>query len=358
MFDEDAVLEHGDLRVVLDRGGVLMTVVAGTGCDAAVGAAFTHHHHAVYGLAAGQELGFGQDRRSATPRIPPVPATLAFGLESGGSGNPLDLVTDSFTTRFPLVHDCVRRIVGGRILGIGTALATTATAATTRRALTVPVRFGVGVLGVIRLSGVLGVGVVGTGVVLLGDLLVLGPFTLLARRPAGLLPGARLSRVLLILGLRVASAIARDVGVLAGVDGVGPVLVGPVLVGPILITAGLLVGVVGTLIVGALLTTTAATSAAASTTPAVAIRLGVVARILAGVVVTIGVVGAVVVGVLLLAALGVAALNVGACASGTSRGVAGALGTRFRSLRLQEQRPRGQCRNVAGDRMVVLRRRR
>ena len=64
VLDEDAVLEHRDLGAV---------------------AGLAHDHDAVDGLAAGQELGLGDDRRRAPPGLAALAAALLLGLEPGGA---------------------------------------------------------------------------------------------------------------------------------------------------------------------------------------------------------------------------------------------------------------------------------
>ena len=102
MLDDNAVLENRDL-------GVARTLVRRLGADLVA-----HHHHPVDRLAAGQELGLGQDRRAAPAGVTAVPAALAFGLQTGGAADALDLV--GFGARFllargALVNDGVRRVV-------------------------------------------------------------------------------------------------------------------------------------------------------------------------------------------------------------------------------------------------------
>ena len=65
VLDQDVVLEHRDLRAV---------------------AGLAHDHHPVDGLAAGQELGLGEDRRAALALLATVAAALALGLEPGRAG--------------------------------------------------------------------------------------------------------------------------------------------------------------------------------------------------------------------------------------------------------------------------------
>ena len=71
VLDEDVVLEDGDLRAL---------------------AALADDHLAVDGLAAGEELALGQDRRAAAAGVAAVAAALALGLEAGGAGHAADVV--------------------------------------------------------------------------------------------------------------------------------------------------------------------------------------------------------------------------------------------------------------------------
>src|SRR5207253_2724375 len=71
VLDEDVVLEDGDLRAV---------------------AALADDHRAVHGLAAGEELGLGEDRCAAAAGVAAVPAALPLGLQPGGAGDPADVV--------------------------------------------------------------------------------------------------------------------------------------------------------------------------------------------------------------------------------------------------------------------------
>ena len=108
VLDDDAVLEHGDL-------GVPRALVRRLGADLVA-----HHHHPLDGLAAGQELGLAQDRRTAPTRITAVTTALTLGLQPGRSADALDLaVVLVFVLRLAraagaLVDDGVRRIVGRR----------------------------------------------------------------------------------------------------------------------------------------------------------------------------------------------------------------------------------------------------
>ena len=71
VLDEDVVLEHRDLDAV---------------------AALPDDHRAVDGLAAGQELGLGQDRHPAAAGVATVAAALALGLQPGGAADALHAV--------------------------------------------------------------------------------------------------------------------------------------------------------------------------------------------------------------------------------------------------------------------------
>src|SRR6185312_1415742 len=119
VFDDDAVLEHGDL-------GVAAAGVRRFGADLVA-----DHHHAVDRLAAGQEFGLGQDRRTPAPGVAPVAAALPFGLEPGRAVDALDLVAVGLFlgTRCAFVHGRVRRVVRRRVVvgvvsGAGLAAAT------------------------------------------------------------------------------------------------------------------------------------------------------------------------------------------------------------------------------------------
>ena len=62
VLDEDAVLEDGDLGAVAD---------------------LAHDHDALDGLAAGEELGLGEDRRAAAALLAALAAALLLGLQPG-----------------------------------------------------------------------------------------------------------------------------------------------------------------------------------------------------------------------------------------------------------------------------------
>ena len=93
MFDDHAVLEHGDL-------GVARAFVRRFGADLVA-----HHHDALDGLAAGQELGLAQDRRPAPAGVTAVAATLPLGLQPGRTADALDLVGGPF---LPTLRDFSR----------------------------------------------------------------------------------------------------------------------------------------------------------------------------------------------------------------------------------------------------------
>ena len=284
VFDEDAVLEDRDLGVVLDRG-VFVPVVAG---DAAVGAALPDDHDTVDRFAARQELRLGQDRWPATTGIAAVATTLALGLQAGRARDALYLVAGPLAARLPLVHHRVRRIVGGRLVGLAPALAAAATAtAAGRRRIAVLIVAGRVVTVIVAAVGVVA-GLIGT---VARRARGLGVGRLVRTRPAAAAPRALPRRAALVrarlvlgravLGVRLTcgavgiTVVARRVGA-GGVVGVRLVGVG--------------VGVT----VAALVSSTASastTSTTASTTPTRARVVG--ARLVSRVVVVriIGIVG-------------------------------------------------------------------
>ncbi len=141
VLDEDAVLEHRHLR----HSGV---------CS---GRTLPHDHDPFDGLAAGEELRFGEDRRAPASGLATVAATLALGLEAGRPADALHLVLrcPRLRPRLAFVDDGVRRIVLGHGVGTVARTATAATTATTaRRAFLTgrlvgrPLCSGTGVLGV------------------------------------------------------------------------------------------------------------------------------------------------------------------------------------------------------------------
>src|SRR5699024_4904030 len=131
VFDEDLVLEHPDLghQAVAFRARLL-----------------AHHHHAVHGLPAGQELGLGEDGLATTPGLAAFPARQPLGLVPGRPGAARHLVrgragalspASGPPLRVPLVDLGLRRVViaAPRVVGTGAGAptaATTAAATTTR----------------------------------------------------------------------------------------------------------------------------------------------------------------------------------------------------------------------------------
>ena len=71
MLDEDVVLEDADLGAL---------------------AALADDHDALDGLAAGQELGLGDDRHAAAALLAALAAALLLGLQAGRALDGLDLV--------------------------------------------------------------------------------------------------------------------------------------------------------------------------------------------------------------------------------------------------------------------------
>ena len=103
VLDQDVVLEHRDLGAV---------------------AALADHHHAVDGLAAGQELRLGEDRRRGAGRCPGPPGGAAAWPPAGWSRARPDLVVGAglgLAAAVADVHHGVRRVVVGRLVGVGTA---------------------------------------------------------------------------------------------------------------------------------------------------------------------------------------------------------------------------------------------
>ncbi len=88
VLDEDAVLQHRDLGAV---------------------AALADHHGALDGLAPGQELRLGDDRRPAAAGLAALAAALLLGLQPGGSLDRADVV--GRVMRLAHVHDSVRRVI-------------------------------------------------------------------------------------------------------------------------------------------------------------------------------------------------------------------------------------------------------
>ncbi|SII69905.1 Uncharacterised protein [Mycobacteroides abscessus subsp. abscessus] len=154
VLDGDAVLDDDELGLV---------------------AALAHEHRAIDGLAAGEELGFGDDRATASG-LTALLAALTLGLEAG------------------------RALERGDLVAVGPARAGTATAATARTAVLVIV---VGVAGPVLRRVLIRLG-------LLGPLRLLGLLTLGALlRPAAttLRPGGTLVLILGLLGLSVVTGV-------------------------------------------------------------------------------------------------------------------------------------------------------
>jgi hypothetical protein len=105
-----------------------------------------HDHHPLDGFTPGEELGLTQNRRTPTARVTAIATALPLGLQPGGAADPLDLavtilaglVAPTRLTRFALVDDGVRRIVGRSVLAVvaGAGLAPPATATATITAIT------------------------------------------------------------------------------------------------------------------------------------------------------------------------------------------------------------------------------
>ena len=163
VFDDDAVLEHGDL-------GVATALLRRFGADLVA-----DHHHPLDRLAAGQEFGFGQDRRAPASSVTAVAAALPLGFQPGRAVDALDLVVAGLGfvlgSGCPLVHHGVRRVVRRRVvLGVvgGTGLATT----TATTALGGTLAGSVVVVGAVRVVGVvIGVVAVVGGVIVVSGLL-------------------------------------------------------------------------------------------------------------------------------------------------------------------------------------------
>src|SRR5699024_5221175 len=131
VLDEHVVLEHRDLGAA---------------------GALAHHHRALDGLAAGEELRLGDDAALAAG-VAALAAALALGLEAGGALDGLDLVA-----RFADLDHGVRRIVGrARVIAVAAGAAATTTAARARGAGARVSRLG-------ALGAVLAVGVVLPGI--------------------------------------------------------------------------------------------------------------------------------------------------------------------------------------------------
>ena len=130
VLDQDVVLEHGDLGAV---------------------AGLAHDHDPVDGLAAGEELGLGEDRRAAPALLAALAATLPLGLEAGRAGQAANLVVAAEDwPRGADADDGVRRVVRGRL---GALAGSAAAAATATAGAAATVALGLVVLGVGVLSG-------------------------------------------------------------------------------------------------------------------------------------------------------------------------------------------------------------
>src|SRR5205814_136102 len=131
-------------------------------------AALPDHHHALHRLAAGEELGLGQDRRPAAAGLAALPAALALGLQPGGALHGLDLVLDvplAGLARLAGLADLdhrVRRVVGTQVLAVPATGGPAATAATAAGA------GGTGVVVLVLRAGVVAGGVVVAVVALVG----------------------------------------------------------------------------------------------------------------------------------------------------------------------------------------------
>jgi hypothetical protein len=70
-----------------------------------------HGHDPLYGLAPGQELRLGDDRRAAPSCITSLAAALALGLEPGRAFNRADIVRFGRRARLADMDDGVGRVV-------------------------------------------------------------------------------------------------------------------------------------------------------------------------------------------------------------------------------------------------------
>src|SRR5690606_6852394 len=167
VLDEHVVLEHGDLGAA---------------------SPLAHHHGALDGLAAGEELGLG-DHGAAATGVTALAAALALGLEAGRALDGLDLVA-----RLAHLDDGVRRIIGrGALIGAAAGAATTAASPRARgaagRGAIGGLRVVRGAVGLLALRGVvrvLRVARVLVGLVLAGA--VLGVLLVLAATAAATAP--------------------------------------------------------------------------------------------------------------------------------------------------------------------------
>src|SRR5690606_29296448 len=189
VLDGGAVPQHRDLRAV---------------------APAAHHHHPVDGLAAGQELRLGDDRRAPAAQLAALAPALLLGLQAGGAAHALHAVRRDVLGGGPAgagradAHDGVRRVVGlrlGRVVVVPAAPAAPAAAARAGAALLLLL---LGLL-LLRLAVVVGVVVV-VGLVALTGLAAPAPAAPAAAAPAAgplLLVGAvGVGVVLVLAGLR------------------------------------------------------------------------------------------------------------------------------------------------------------
>ena len=152
MLDDDPVLEDRDL-------GVAGADVRGLGADLVA-----HHHQPVHCLPAGQEFGFGQNRRATAASVAAVPTALTLRLQPRRAADALDLtVALGLFARRALVNDGVGRIVGRcGVLGVVAPAGLTAPAAAPAASRSLP-RGGflvVGVGGVVILGLIPGLPVI------------------------------------------------------------------------------------------------------------------------------------------------------------------------------------------------------
>jgi hypothetical protein len=106
VLDEDAVLEHGDLRSVID---------------------LADDHHAFDGLATREELSLGQQRRAAASLFTPLATPLLLRLQPGRALDPGDPGFASLA-RLPHVdHRALRVVRASVVAGPASAATTSAT---------------------------------------------------------------------------------------------------------------------------------------------------------------------------------------------------------------------------------------
>src|SRR6185312_8215442 len=168
VLDDDAVLEHRDLRIP-------RTLVWRLAADPVA-----DDHDAFDGLPAGQEFGLGQHRGAAPPGVAAVSAPLPLGLQPSRAVDALDLAAARTAAGAvaavlaiagrPLVHHRVGRVVGRWPLvvvvdrsGLAAPAPAAAAIATIRR--TVVTAVGVVVVGIV-VVGIGRIGGVGLGALL------------------------------------------------------------------------------------------------------------------------------------------------------------------------------------------------